>query len=112
MGPTPDTGRYAPETLRRQGHSVRSLVYKYEERAECLKGLGVEVVVGDPLNPEDVLCALAGIPPHSPSNPPIGPDWIGIASPKMRRSFEEVGSREAVQRTALRDNWWIRLKMH
>ncbi len=28
----------------------------------------------------------------------IGPDWIGIASPKMCRSFEEVGSREAVRR--------------
>jgi NAD(P)H dehydrogenase (quinone) len=53
-GTTPDTGRYTPETLRRQGHSVRSLVYKHDERAECLKSLGVEVVVGDLLNLEDV----------------------------------------------------------
>jgi len=93
--------------LRRQGHSVRSLVYKHDERAERLKGLGVEVVVGDLLNLEDVRCALAGIPPHSPSNPPIGPDWIGIASPKMRRSFEEVGLREAVQLGTHAFDWSI-----
>jgi uncharacterized protein YbjT (DUF2867 family) len=65
-GATSDTGRYATEKLRRQGHSVPSLVYKHDEWAERLKGLGAEVIVGDLLNLEDVRCALAGIPPRSP----------------------------------------------
>jgi NAD(P)H dehydrogenase (quinone) len=53
-------GRVIVETLRRRGLPVRALVRREDERADALRTLGAEVVVGDLTHAEDVARALAG----------------------------------------------------
>jgi len=53
-------GRTVVETLRRRGLPVRALVRREDERADALRALGAEVVVGDLTHTEDVARALAG----------------------------------------------------
>src|SRR5499433_625943 len=53
-------GRTIVETLRRRGLPVRALVRREDERADALRALGAEVVVGDLTRAEDVARALAG----------------------------------------------------
>src|SRR4051794_35602728 len=48
------------EALRRRGLPVRALVRSEDERAEALRAIGAEVVVGDLTRPADVARALAG----------------------------------------------------
>ena len=48
------------ETLRRRDLPVRALVRREDERADALRALGAEVVVGDLTHAEDVARALAG----------------------------------------------------
>jgi len=53
-------GRTVVEMLRRRGLPVRALVRREDERADELRALGAEVVVGDLTHAEDVARALAG----------------------------------------------------
>jgi NAD(P)H dehydrogenase (quinone) len=53
-------GRTVVETLRRRGLPVRALVRREDERADALRALGAEVVVGDLTRADDVARALAG----------------------------------------------------
>jgi NAD(P)H dehydrogenase (quinone) len=53
-------GRIIVETLRRRGLPVRAVVRREDERADALRALGAEVVVGDLTRVEDVVRALAG----------------------------------------------------
>lgn len=60
-GATGSTGRSTVETLIRQGSAVRALVHKEDERSAKLRAAGVEITVGDLLNPDDARKALAGV---------------------------------------------------
>jgi NAD(P)H dehydrogenase (quinone) len=53
-------GPMVVETLRRRGLPVRALVRREDERADALRTLGAEVVVGDLTRAEDVASALVG----------------------------------------------------
>jgi NAD(P)H dehydrogenase (quinone) len=53
-------GRMVVETLLRRGLPVRALVRREDERADALRTLGAEVVVGDLTRAEDVASALVG----------------------------------------------------
>ena len=53
-------GRMVVEALRRRELPVRALVRREDERADALRALGAEVVVGDLTRAEDVARALAG----------------------------------------------------
>jgi NAD(P)H dehydrogenase (quinone) len=53
-------GRAVVETLRRRGLPVRALVRREDERADALRALGAEVVVGDLTRADDIARALAG----------------------------------------------------
>src|SRR5215468_3151939 len=53
-------GRTVVEALRRRDLPVRALVRREDERADALRALGAEVVVGDLTRAEDVARALAG----------------------------------------------------
>src|SRR5262245_16128416 len=53
-------GRMVVETLRRRDLPVRALVRREDERADALRALGAEVVVGGLTRAEDVARALAG----------------------------------------------------
>jgi NAD(P)H dehydrogenase (quinone) len=46
-GVTGATGGAAARELRRQGRRVRGLVHKEDARAEALRALGIETMVGD-----------------------------------------------------------------
>lgn len=60
-GATGFTGRKTVEILRDKGVAVRALVRTDDDRAEELRGLGAEVVVGDLLDLNAVRAALEGI---------------------------------------------------
>ncbi len=53
-------GRTIVELLRQRTRRVRALVHREDERAEALRRLGAEVVVGDLTRADDVARALAG----------------------------------------------------
>src|SRR6516164_4398258 len=53
-------GRNIVELLRQRGQPVRALVRSYDGRAEELRAMGAEVIVGDLTNGSDVVRALEG----------------------------------------------------
>jgi uncharacterized protein YbjT (DUF2867 family) len=59
-GGTGGVSRQVVEQLRSRGHRVRALVHHDDARADPLRELGAEVVVGDLTEPQDVVDAMAG----------------------------------------------------
>jgi len=53
--------RLVIEQLRGRGERVRALVHRDDARADPLRGLGAEVVVGDLTDPQNVLDAMTGV---------------------------------------------------
>jgi len=60
-GATGKTGTTATTALLDQGHHVRALVHRFDERAERLAKAGAEVVTGDMLDPDAVSRAAKGM---------------------------------------------------
>src|SRR5690348_7037517 len=59
-GGTGGVSRQVIEQLRGHGHPVRALVHHDDARANPLRDLGAEVVVGDLTEPQDVVDAMTG----------------------------------------------------
>jgi uncharacterized protein YbjT (DUF2867 family) len=59
-GGTGGVSRQVVEELRDRGGRVRALVHRDDARADPLRQLGAEVVVGDLTEPQDVVDAIAG----------------------------------------------------
>ncbi len=59
-GRTGKVGGAVVESLLGRGLPVRALVHREDQRAEALRAVGAEVVVGDLTRTEDVVRALAG----------------------------------------------------
>ena len=59
-GGTGGVSRQVVELLRGAGLAVRALVHRDDARAEPLRALGAQVVVGDLTVPQDVVAAMAG----------------------------------------------------
>jgi len=59
-GATGDTGRPTVKLLREKGHRVRALARREDRRAQDLRDLGAEVVIGDMLNLNDMRKAIKG----------------------------------------------------
>ena len=59
-GGTGGVSRQVIEQLRERGHPVRALVHHNDARADPLRELGAEVVVGDLTEPRDVVDAMTG----------------------------------------------------
>ena len=53
--------RLVVEQLLSHGAAVRAMVHRNDSRADALRGLGAEVIVGDLTNPVDVAAAMDGI---------------------------------------------------
>ena len=60
-GATGTTGRVAVAELLNQGHRVRALVHREDDRAERLRSLGAETVSGDLLDLDQVRAAMEAI---------------------------------------------------
>ncbi|MDT5347941.1 MAG: hypothetical protein QOH91_1228 [Mycobacterium sp.] len=60
-GGTGGVSRLVVEQLRSRGERVRALVHRDDERADALRELGAEVVVGDLTDPQDVVDAMTGV---------------------------------------------------
>lgn len=60
-GSTGDTGRPTVKLLIERGHSVRAMAHKEDARADVLREMGAEVVVGDMLDLADVRSAVEGV---------------------------------------------------
>ncbi|OBA58516.1 hydroxylase [Mycobacterium sp. 1100029.7] len=52
--------RLVVQELRSRGEEVRAMVHRDDERADSLRALGAEVVVGDLTEPQDVVDAITG----------------------------------------------------
>jgi uncharacterized protein YbjT (DUF2867 family) len=59
-GGTGSVSRQVVERLRERGERVRALVHRDDSRADPLRALGAEVVVGDLTEPRDVVQAMNG----------------------------------------------------
>jgi uncharacterized protein YbjT (DUF2867 family) len=59
-GGTGGVSRQVVEQLRGRGHRVRALVHRDDARADPLRELGAEVIVGDLTEPKDVVGAMTG----------------------------------------------------
>src|SRR5205085_2588107 len=60
-GKTGGVSRSVVEMLLDRGESVRAMVYREDARAQRLRDLGAEVVVGDLTNSGDVVDAMTGV---------------------------------------------------
>lgn len=60
-GATGDTGRPTVKLLREKGYRVRALARKEDQRAQNLRDLGAEVMVGDMLSLNDMRRVLKGV---------------------------------------------------
>jgi uncharacterized protein YbjT (DUF2867 family) len=59
-GGTGGVGRRVVGLLRERGLPVRAMVHREDERAQALREIGAQVVVGDLVQPSDVATALGG----------------------------------------------------
>jgi NAD(P)H dehydrogenase (quinone) len=60
-GATGDTGRPTVKLLLEKGYRVRALARREDHRAQALRDLGAEVILGDMLNLNDIRKAVKGI---------------------------------------------------
>jgi NAD(P)H dehydrogenase (quinone) len=60
-GATGDTGRPTVKLLREKGYRVRALARREDQRAQDLRELGAEVVIGDMLTLNDMRKAIKGV---------------------------------------------------
>lgn len=60
-GGTGGVSRQVVELLRQGGHQVRAMVHHDDARADQLRTIGAQVVVGDLTEPQDVVDAMAGV---------------------------------------------------
>jgi NAD(P)H dehydrogenase (quinone) len=60
-GATGSTGTSAIASLIQQGHAVRALVHREDERSAKLRAAGAEVIVGEALDLDDARGALEGV---------------------------------------------------
>jgi uncharacterized protein YbjT (DUF2867 family) len=67
------------ELLLDQGQQVRAMVHRDDDRANALRELGADVVVGDLTNPQDVANAMAGVD-RMFFNMSVSPDYLTATS--------------------------------
>ena len=114
-GATGATGRATVEALQHSGHQVRALVHTDDARADDLRRLGAEIVLGDLLEIDTVRAAMDGVD-AAYFVFPIAPQLLD-ATAYFAQAAHEAGVRAIVnlsQATAKRDskshaaqNHWI-----
>lgn len=87
-------GRTALEHLRAQGVPVRAMIRRDDERADGLRALGAEVVIGDLTRPETVAAALEGVR-RMYFAMPVSPDHL-LAATVVASVAREYGQLDAL----------------
>jgi uncharacterized protein YbjT (DUF2867 family) len=93
-GGTGGVSRQVIEQLRERGHRVRALVHRDDARADPLRELGAEVVVGDLTEPRDVVDAMTGADRMFFSRS-VSPDYL-TATAVIAAAALEYGQLEVV----------------
>ena len=114
IGATGKTGRHTVQHLLERGHAVRAMVHKEDERSEALRRTGVEVVVGELLEHDDVIRAAAGTTAAYFCYP-VSPELIQAtayfadaakrAELKAVVNMSQISAREDSESHAARDHW-------
>ena len=113
-GATGETGRYTVKRLLENGHAVRALVHKEDERSEALRGTGAEVVVSDLLEHDDAIRATAGtsaayfcypVRPGLIQTTAYFADAAKRAGLKAVVNLSQISAREDSKSHASRDHW-------
>jgi NAD(P)H dehydrogenase (quinone) len=114
IGATGKTGQHTVQHLVEKGHGVRAMVNKEDERSEALRSTGVEVVVGELLEHEDVIRATAGTSAAYFCYP-VSPGLIQAtayfahaakrATLKAVVNMSQISAREDSESHAARDHW-------
>jgi NAD(P)H dehydrogenase (quinone) len=113
-GATGETGRYTVQRLLEQGHAVRALVHKEDERSEALRSVGAEVVRGDLLEHDDAIRATAGTSAAYfcyPIRPGLiqATAYFADAAKRARLgaviNMSQISAREDAKSHAARDHW-------
>ena len=113
-GATGKTGLHTVRHLLDQGHAVRALVHKEDERAEALRGTRAEVVAGDLLQHDDAIRAAAGtgvayfcypIRPGLIQATAYFADAAKRAGLKAVVNMSQISAREDAKSHAARDHW-------
>jgi NAD(P)H dehydrogenase (quinone) len=114
IGATGKTGKHTVQRLLEKGHGVRAMVHKEDERSEALRSTGVEVVVGELLEHEDVIRAAAGTSAAYFCYP-VSPGLIQAtayfahaakrAALKVVVNMSQISAREDSDSHAARDHW-------
>jgi len=113
-GATGKTGVYTIDNLLAQGYAVRALVRTEDERSAALKAKGVEIVVGNLLEHDDVIRATQGVNGAYLCYP-VRPGYIQatayFADAARRAGLEvvvemsQISAREDSKSHAARDHW-------
>ena len=111
---TGKTGVHAVRHLIEDGHLVRALVHREDERSEALRKTGAEVVVGDLLEHDDAIRATDGVSGAYLCYP-VRPGFIQatayFADAAQRAGLEvvvnmsQISAREDSKSHAARDHW-------
>ena len=72
-----------------EGHTVRAMVRRNDDRASALRDLGADVVVGDLTNPQDVANAMSGVD-RMFFNMSVSPDYLTATSIVCAVALEAV----------------------
>ena len=113
-GATGKTGQHTIHHLLEGGQVVRAMVHKEDERAEALRGTGVEVVVGELLEHDDVIRAAVGtsaayfcypIRPGLIQATAYFADAATRAGVKAVVNMSQISAREDSKSHAARDHW-------
>jgi NAD(P)H dehydrogenase (quinone) len=114
IGATGKTGQHTVQHLLEKGHAVRAMVHKEDERAEALRGTGVEVVIGELLEHDDVIRAAAGasaayfcypISPGLIQATAYFADAAKRAALNVVVNMSQISAREDSASHAARDHW-------
>lgn len=113
-GATGKTGVHTVRNLLKDGHAVRAFVHQEDERSAALREEGAEVVVGDLLEHDDVIRAMAGVTGAYLCYP-VRPGYIQatayFADAARRAGVEvvvemsQISAREDSKSHAARDHW-------
>jgi len=111
---TGKTGMHTVNQLLKDGHAVRALVHREDERSERLRKAGAEVVVGDLLEHKDVLRAVDGVSAAYLCYPVLpgfiqATAYFADAAQRARLdvvvSMSQISAREDSDSHAARDHW-------